>query len=207
LAAGVDYVHRTLAWHSKNIVVFVPLNMLLKPPRIQRWRFMMDTAKIEARATLLHAPASQHDCEALAKREALKALSIKLYIVKYLNIRRLLKKGRREGSDTSFDLATDMGRAVRVGGPMSGHSNGKLQHQRISKSKIRLGSDSELKSQMAIKWQDCEICQETLIQISTVKSRQEPIAESDFAESTAACVPIRRHSRLARSHPTLMILR
>jgi hypothetical protein len=53
---------------------------------------------------------------------------------------------------------------------------------------IRLGSDSELKSQIAIKWQDREICQETLIEISTVESRQEPIAESDFAE-----VPLRMY--------------
>jgi hypothetical protein len=55
--------------------------------------------------------------------------------------------------DASFDLATDIGRAVGVGGLRSGHSNGNMQHQKISISEICLGSDSELKSQMAIKWQ------------------------------------------------------
>jgi hypothetical protein len=91
-------------------------------------------------------------------------------------------------------LATDMGRAVRVGGPRSGHSsNGKIQHQRISIPEICLGSDSELKSQTANKWQDCGICQETLIQISTVESRQEPIAKRDFAKSTAPNVPLRMY--------------
>ena len=37
-------------------------------------------------------------------------------------------------------------------------------------------------------------CQETPTQITTVESCQEPIAESDFAESDFAKVTVRRHS-------------
>jgi hypothetical protein len=78
------------------------------------------------------------------KSEALKMLLTELYIFKDLTVYRLLKKGRQEGSDTSFNIPTDMGRAIKVGNPRSGHGSGKSNTKNLY-LKIRLESDSELK--------------------------------------------------------------
>ena len=114
-----------------NIIVLIPLNVVFKLPPVCGRRSVMYTAKIEAGARHLHSPTCLHDCETLRKSEALETLSTELYIVKDLAIHRLLKKGRREGPDTSFNFSADMGRAIRVGSPRSSHSSGKKHHQGI----------------------------------------------------------------------------
>jgi hypothetical protein len=58
-----------------------------------------------------------YDCDALREGKAMKTLSTELNIVKDLTVGRLLKKGRREGPDASFDIPADVGRAVRMGSP------------------------------------------------------------------------------------------
>ena len=81
----------------------------------------MDTAEIEAMASLRHALTLLYNSETLGEREALETLSIKIYIVKDLTARRLLNKGRREGPHKSFDLSTEMDKAIRMGSPNNGH--------------------------------------------------------------------------------------
>ena len=82
---------------------------------------MVYTAKIEMRISHSHAPALLHNYEALGECEALETLTTELYIVINLPISGLFKKERREGSYIRFNLLTNMGRAVRLGGLNSGH--------------------------------------------------------------------------------------
>jgi hypothetical protein len=69
---------------------------------------------------LVHTTAFLDDGETLGEGEVLKTLSIELYIVKYLTIDRLLRKGKRGCSDASFNAAAEVGSAVG----MSGLGNG-----------------------------------------------------------------------------------
>lgn len=99
----------------------------------------MDAAEIETRTGLRHTPTLLYDSEALREREALETLSAKIYIVKDLTVRRLFNKRGWKGPHTSFDLSTEMGRAIRMGSPSSGHGNGRKKRRnttpRISISK------------------------------------------------------------------------
>jgi hypothetical protein len=92
----------------------------------------VNTAKIEAGPSLFYAPTFLYDREALGECEALKTLSTELYIIEDLTVRWLLKEGRGEGPHTSFDISTDISRAIGLSSPKSGHSkrarSGKMQH-------------------------------------------------------------------------------
>jgi hypothetical protein len=109
-------------------IVFILSNIVLKLLLIYSHCIIAYTAKIEVRASYSYSPAYLHDYKAVYKSEALKMLLTELYIFKDLTVCRLLKKGRQEGSDTSFNIPTDMGRAIKVGNPRSGHGSGKKQH-------------------------------------------------------------------------------
>jgi hypothetical protein len=136
---------------TSNNIVLILLNILLKFSPICSRRSIMYTAKIEARASHPHGPACLHDCETLRKSEALKTLSTELYIVKDLTVRRLLKEGRWQCPDASFDLPADMGWAIRVGSPRSGHSSEKNVIPRICIPRYVWKATASSKSQMAVR--------------------------------------------------------
>jgi hypothetical protein len=80
---------------------------------------------IESRTSLVHTTAFLDDGETLGEGEALKTLSTELFIFKYLTIDRLLQKRKRGGSDASFNIAVEAGRAVEMsdlGSSGHGHS-------------------------------------------------------------------------------------
>ena len=109
---------------------------------------MVYIIKIEARASLLYTPTFQHNRETLRECEALKTLLTELHIIKNLTVDRLLKEERWEGPHTRFNLCTNMGRAIRVGGLSNGHykraRSGENATPKKSISKIRPGGDSEV---------------------------------------------------------------
>jgi hypothetical protein len=97
---------------------------------------MINTVKIEPGAFLVHTTTFLHNSEALGESKALKALTTKLYIVKYLTIGRLLQKSRGEGPNASFDLVAEVGSAVGMGSPngrRGGHGNSKTPGIPISR--------------------------------------------------------------------------
>jgi hypothetical protein len=112
---------------------------------------VIDTAKIKMRAGLLYTPAFLYNYETLNKYEALKTLSTEIFIIKDLTVRRLFNEGRREGSDASFDLRTEMGRAIRVGRLESGYSKQKNTILRISILKCVCKATASSKSRIAVK--------------------------------------------------------
>lgn len=75
---------------------------------------MMDTMKIEARASLLHVSAEAYDSETLSEGEALATLLTKLYIIEDLTVCRRRQVRGREPSGTGFNVATEMNRAVSI---------------------------------------------------------------------------------------------
>jgi hypothetical protein len=92
--------------------------------------------KIELETFLIYITTFLYNSEALGESKALKMLTIKLYIIKYLTISRLLQKSRGEGSNASFDLVAEVGRAVGMGslnGRRGGHGNSKTPGIPISK--------------------------------------------------------------------------
>jgi hypothetical protein len=110
--------------------------MLFKLPIISSRFPMINTVKIEPGAFLVHTTTFLHNSEALGESKALKALIIKLYIIKYLTISRLLQKSRGEGPNASFDLVAEVGRVVGMGslnGRRGGHGNSKTPGIRILK--------------------------------------------------------------------------
>jgi hypothetical protein len=78
--------------------------------------------KIEPGASLLHTPTLLRYSKALGKREALKTLAIKLYIVKDLTALGLFQEGRGKAPSASFDLAAEVGRAAAMSSPRNRHS-------------------------------------------------------------------------------------
>jgi len=113
---------------SSNLLLLISFNMLFKLPVISSRFSMMNTMKIEPGAFLVHTTTFLHNSETLGESKALQTLTAKLYIVKYLTISRLFQKSRGEGSNASFNLIAEVGRAVGMGSPSGrrgGHGNSK----------------------------------------------------------------------------------
>ncbi|ERF75827.1 hypothetical protein EPUS_01657 [Endocarpon pusillum Z07020] len=157
----------------------------------------MDTFKIEARTSLLHTAAHQHYSKALAQSKALKALSTELYIVKDLTISGLLQKGRRQRSNASFNLAAEMGRAMRMSSPEStGHSENSQHQGCLSQYLFRKQERAQINNIEAVA--ACGIRAGMLHTnyycYVTPRPQPNPNAEWTFAEWTFLNGPVRRHS-------------
>jgi hypothetical protein len=93
---------------------------------------------IESRTSLVHTTAFLDDGETLDEGEPLKTLPTEFYIVKYLTINRLLQKGKRGGSDASFNIAAEVGRAVGMSGlRSSGHGHSVQTPRNLSRDLFR----------------------------------------------------------------------